>query len=240
MITTFTPMTTTVGNKGLYYYGARYYDPKVSAWLSVDPLAGEFPAWTPYHYVHNNPVNLTDPTGMSAKCETCPEGEEFDLFRESEVEFKYDQQTKRVEKTNDEKLKIQDSKDPHLEALTFLKYSSQGNEGNDDKMTDYFSDVGADGYGMIKVKQNVEGVQVELDIVLDNSYPIAGGKIKNEVQRGFDKPGANGPPSRIATTLTSGDLKGADPQVVRLMSIYYPYTQKGNDTYNKGKKSRKW
>ena len=25
---------------GLYYYGARYYDPKVSIWLSVDPLVG--------------------------------------------------------------------------------------------------------------------------------------------------------------------------------------------------------
>ena len=24
---------------GLYYYGARYYDPKTSIWLSVDPLA---------------------------------------------------------------------------------------------------------------------------------------------------------------------------------------------------------
>jgi len=23
---------------GLYYYGARYYDPKISLWLGVDPL----------------------------------------------------------------------------------------------------------------------------------------------------------------------------------------------------------
>ncbi len=32
----------------------------------VDPLASSFPGYTPYHYVHNNPINLTDPTGMSA------------------------------------------------------------------------------------------------------------------------------------------------------------------------------
>ncbi len=51
---------------GNYYYGARYYDPKVSVWLSVDPLAAEFPSWTPYHFVHNNPVNLVDPDGRSA------------------------------------------------------------------------------------------------------------------------------------------------------------------------------
>ena len=51
---------------GYYYYAARYYDPGASIFLSVDPLAEEFPAWTPYHYVHNNPINMTDPTGMRA------------------------------------------------------------------------------------------------------------------------------------------------------------------------------
>ncbi len=51
---------------GNYYYGARYYDPKFSIWLSVDPLAEEYPSWTPYHYAHNNPLRYIDPTGMSA------------------------------------------------------------------------------------------------------------------------------------------------------------------------------
>ncbi len=34
--------------------------------MSIDPLTHEFPDYTPYHYVHNNPVRLTDPTGMKA------------------------------------------------------------------------------------------------------------------------------------------------------------------------------
>lgn len=34
--------------------------------MSVDPLAEDFVGWTPYHYVHQNPINLIDPTGMSA------------------------------------------------------------------------------------------------------------------------------------------------------------------------------
>lgn len=33
----------------------------------MDPLAEQFMGWTPYHYVHQNPINLVDPTGMSAE-----------------------------------------------------------------------------------------------------------------------------------------------------------------------------
>ena len=47
---------------GLYYYGARYYDPKVSIFLNVDPLAEK--TMTPYAYTNNNPIKYIDPTGM--------------------------------------------------------------------------------------------------------------------------------------------------------------------------------
>ena len=49
---------------GFYYYGARYYNPKFSIWLSVDPLAEKAPNWTPYRYCFNNPIRYTDPTGL--------------------------------------------------------------------------------------------------------------------------------------------------------------------------------
>lgn len=49
---------------GNYYYGARYYDPKVSVWLSVDPLADQRPNLTPYNFMSNNPVMRVDPNGL--------------------------------------------------------------------------------------------------------------------------------------------------------------------------------
>ncbi|WP_018675923.1 RHS repeat-associated core domain-containing protein [Riemerella columbina] len=56
---------------GLYYYGARYYDARVSLWLNVDPLVEK--TMQPYAYTNNNPVMLVDPTGMDAEdCPKCP------------------------------------------------------------------------------------------------------------------------------------------------------------------------
>ena len=48
---------------GLYYYGARYYDPRVSLWISTDPMEDKFPSVSSYTYVLNNPLNILDPNG---------------------------------------------------------------------------------------------------------------------------------------------------------------------------------
>ena len=48
---------------GLAYYHARYYDPRTSVWLSVDPLAEKYPNIGSYVYCANNPVKYVDPDG---------------------------------------------------------------------------------------------------------------------------------------------------------------------------------
>ena len=58
---------------GLYYYGARYMDPKISMWLGVDPLREKYPSVTGYCYTMDNPIGLMDPTGMAPKYPTIKE-----------------------------------------------------------------------------------------------------------------------------------------------------------------------
>jgi RHS repeat-associated protein len=63
---------------GLYYYGARYYNPKTAVWQSADPAIHDYLKGTgnqgvynpanlaAYSYAYNNPVKLTDPDGKMA------------------------------------------------------------------------------------------------------------------------------------------------------------------------------
>ncbi len=69
---------------GLYYYGARYYDPVLSRWISADPILAKYlPTGNKkqdtnlpgmggvfnsanlglYAYSHSNPINFVDPDG---------------------------------------------------------------------------------------------------------------------------------------------------------------------------------
>ena len=55
---------------GLTYLNARYYDPVASRFISPDPMLNVMDPKTldPYRYADNNPVVLTDATGLAANC----------------------------------------------------------------------------------------------------------------------------------------------------------------------------
>ena len=48
---------------GMYYYGARYYEPRLSLWMSVDPLEEKYYNSSSYAYCNNNPIRFIDPDG---------------------------------------------------------------------------------------------------------------------------------------------------------------------------------
>jgi RHS repeat-associated protein len=48
---------------GLDYRGARFYDSDIARFLSLDPLAADYPSLSDYSYVAGNPVRYIDGTG---------------------------------------------------------------------------------------------------------------------------------------------------------------------------------
>ena len=96
---------------GLYYYGARYLDPKYSMWISCDPALGEYIPKAPvneevkrynqnlpgmggvfnhingnlYAYAGNNPVKYTDPDGRAILASNYA----YNLFNNTKNEIKY-------------------------------------------------------------------------------------------------------------------------------------------------------
>ena len=59
---------------GLYYYGARYYDPRLGLFLSVDRYAEKYPNAMAYNYTINNPINLLEINGDSVAVLKAPKG----------------------------------------------------------------------------------------------------------------------------------------------------------------------
>jgi RHS repeat-associated protein len=65
-----------------YDYGFRFYDPALARFTTIDPQAENYVGWSPYHYVANNPMLLTDPTGMDWYSYTDDDGNEHYKYQD--------------------------------------------------------------------------------------------------------------------------------------------------------------
>jgi RHS repeat-associated protein len=94
----YTGQLSQMAEVGLYHYGARFYDPLISHFISADtmvPSAGNAMDWNRYAYVRYNPINLIDPSGNRAcssdgnGLEDCEEDSIDKLIREYNLKAKY-------------------------------------------------------------------------------------------------------------------------------------------------------
>jgi RHS repeat-associated protein len=133
---------------GLYYYGARYLDPKTSRWISSDPAVGDYipqaggggsglpgmgGVYNPvnlhtYHYAFNNPIRYIDPIGR--------EGEESEgtltvsgqLNELKEYVARYNTGNTSPQTKADAAWKLRRDIDNNVYDIENLIYSDEGNE----------------------------------------------------------------------------------------------------------------
>jgi RHS repeat-associated protein len=78
---------------GLYYYGARFYDPALGRFIQADtiiPNPGDPPSFDRFAYVRNSPLNYIDPSGhLSCSNSNVAEGDCSDLTDQQILDIFY-------------------------------------------------------------------------------------------------------------------------------------------------------
>ena len=69
---------------GYNYFGARYLNPTLSIWLSVDPMSDKYPHLTSYNYCANNPVMLIDPHGKDVELSATAQATHEKYYKKNE------------------------------------------------------------------------------------------------------------------------------------------------------------
>ena len=84
---------------GLVHFGNREYDPVTGRWTSRDPILFGGGLSSLYGYVHNDPVNFIDPTGLFEPTTRTPQGSTISCDGNGNVKTQLSEPAKKLDKT---------------------------------------------------------------------------------------------------------------------------------------------
>ena len=202
---------------GLYYYGARYYDPKVSIFLNVDPLAEK--THDPYGYVWNNPMKFLDPDGKAPADIIIKGNKSKEAFDQLQSSTKLKLKMNNTGKVTAEGKARTDADKKLLEAITDTNVIVQINATSSNFTEDGKCYVGGS-YGGSSVGTDgkiytTQTVNLEMTKTIDEFYEMGiGVSLMHEVIEsyigGVESPGVGGPTFDNTT-------KSIDPRHVPLI-----------------------
>ena len=182
---------------GLYYYRARYYNPKIGRFLQTDPV-GYSAGINLYAYCSNNPINYTDPMGL------CSE-KSYDDFRSKWPDYVLDPQFwkdswKSFEESAEKRSKMSDE-ERTKQAMDMVVGFSGGMEVKGtvvigetaERVAQYAKDIGA---GFYKPTGKVEKIGLEKAIANNIRWlknQIKEGKKIIDIGRDVERTGRPGP-----------------------------------------------
>lgn len=182
---------------------ARNYNPVTGRFLSVDPMASKFPAWSPYNYTMNNPMINVDPTGMEVRTSDSTSAATIandinSLHNGANVSFE-----KRTEKKNTllSFLGLADPETIEYYAITVDPNSSY--------------DCGQDKYSAA-LFETILSIDVVFDVKLSETIPFLGSD-KNAQDFGGGFLDSNGGSKATAYIDPRGDLRTGTPRSVLFM-----------------------
>ena len=162
---------------GLYYYGARYMDPKISMWLGVDPLMEKYPNVNGYCYTMDNPIKYIDPNGKNIS-EYDTDGKKISNLGGDKIDFIHQKNgdVQIIDKTNNHTNIIKNGS-KYIKNYTQRNSSVSWNDITKEFMTDSgpvyslfsdFSNKGEGAFGSLESYNSIYGLAARSDVLRSN------------------------------------------------------------------------